>query len=246
LDADRAPQLKASVRRLPVSIRFMSSAVALKSFLVTLLVFWGQIVFAQNHSVSQWCGAPSSVELAPYKPQAISALTALPSSIRFRVEEHLTARLGHDFYSKLIFATGAIIDLNEFLRMKPNTKWKVHSYELAFKYSDPKNGLKEYCSRILLDSAGQVMREIDLPEVGRYPRKATIISVDRAFEIARARGFKPKKMSVAIGYDEDVGSLVWEIDSFAFSDQYSITTKILRIDAHTGEILKEGFSSGIK
>jgi hypothetical protein len=214
-------------------------------FAIVLLCFC-QAVIAQKHSVSYGSGYPSSIELGEYKPRIIKSPDAIPNNVRSKVENHLRARFGNDYYSRLVFSIGSAIDIDEFLRVNPNTKWKVHSYELAFKYADRKSGLKEYYARIRLDSNGDVIREINLPEVAKYPQKANIISVDRAIDIAKSRGLKPKKMNIAIDYDEDVGSLVWVIDSFAFSDVYTITSKVIKIDAHSAAILKDGYLSGIK
>ncbi len=219
---------------------------ALLNFLSLIITMscW-QIVVAQKHSVSQGCNSPSSIELYPYKPRIINSLAALPEAIRSKVDSHLRARLGNDFYSKLVFVTGAAIDADEFLRVNPGVKWKVHSYELAFKYADTAKGLTAYCARIRLDANGDVMDDINLPEGAKYPQKANIISISEAIKIAKSRGFKPKKMSITIDYDKDTGSLVWRMESFAFSDKYTSTSKVLKIDAHSAAILKDGYESGI-
>lgn len=209
------------------------------------LLLCTQAVLAQKHSVSYGNPFPIGIELGEYKPKIINSLGSLPQNIKSKIEDHLRARLGNEFYSRLVFVGGAVIEPAEFRRVNPNIKWKVHSYELVFKYSNEKNGLKEYYARIRLDSSGDVIDEINLPEVAKYPSKAQIISINRAIEIAKAHGFKPKKMEIKIDYDVDVGSLVWVIDSFAFSDKYTITFKVLKIDAHNAEILKDGFEGGI-
>jgi hypothetical protein len=70
------------------------------------------------------------------------------------------------------------VNIEEYLRINPGTKWKVHSYELVFRYADSPPGLKVYYARTRLDSDGEVIEEIDLPEISKFPNKASIISVD--------------------------------------------------------------------
>ena len=116
---------------------------------------------------------------------------------------------------------------------------------LSFRYSHKKKGLKEYYARIRLDSKGDVIKEIDLPETSNYPQKANIISIDKAIEIAAKNDFL-KEMKIKIQYDEEVSSLVWIISSFAHEDRYTVTDKVIKIDAHSSMILKNGYESGIK
>ena len=204
---------------------------------------------AQKRSVSYGNSSPSSISMGVYEPKGIKSLDTLPANIRLKVENHLRERLGAEYYSKLVFVSGAVIDLNELYRVEPNAKnyqWKIHSYELVFKYADPKKGLKKYYARTRLDSNGGVMADINLPEVSKYPQKANIISIDKAIEIAKERGLKPKEMNIRVLYDEDIGSLIWIISSFAGEDKYTSTDRVIRIDAHSAEILKDGYEGGIK
>jgi hypothetical protein len=163
------------------------------------------------------------------------------------VDEHLRARFGDAFYSKLLFVSGSSINVSDFLRTNPKTQWRVHSYELVFKYADLKHGLKEYFARTRLDANGEVIDEIDLPYVAKFPSKATIISIDDAIAIAKSRRYKTKGSgtNLTIRYVEDVGSLAWVFESYASEDKYTVTTKVLIIDAHTGAVIKDGFETGI-
>jgi hypothetical protein len=224
----------------------MAREISTKILLVLALFICSHIAVAQKRSISYGNPSPSGISLGAYEPKTFKSLDALPENIRSKVEDHLRARFGSEFYSQLVFVGGAAIDVAEFLRVNPNTKWKLHSYELVYKYANKKSGLKEYYARIRLDSNGDVVDEIDLPDVAKYPQKANLISVDRAVEIAKSHGFKPKKMSIKIRYDEDAGSLSWVINSLAFEDIYTITRRVLKIDAHNGVILKDGLEGGIK
>jgi uncharacterized membrane protein YkoI len=217
-----------------------------KFLLVVALCLGTHYVFAQKRSVSYSNPSPVGISLGQYTPRTFKLLNALPEGVRVKAVNHLTERLGNDFYSRLKFVGGSSIDVEEYLRMNPGTKWKVHSYELVFRYADSRHGLKEYHARIRLDSDGEVIEEIDLPEISKFPQKASIISVDAAADIAKSRGFEPKTMSISIRYDEDAGSLVWIFEIFAREDRYTSSTRVLVIDAHSGQILKDGFETGIK
>ena len=115
----------------------------------------------------------------------------------------------------------------------------------VFKYADSRHGLKEYYARTRLDSDGEVIKEIDLPEVAKFPNKASIISVDAAADIARSHGFESKTMNIDIRYNEDAGSLVWIFYTSAGTHDFIGLTKILVVDAHSGQILKDGVELGI-
>ncbi len=227
----------------------MKSNNSTKYLLLAVLFFGSHEVMGQKRSISFGNSSPSSIEMGAYEPRSFKSLDALPANIRLKIENHLRERFGNEYYSKLVFVSGAVIDLSELYRIEPNAKnyqWKIPSYELVFKYADPKKGLKKYYARVRLDSNGDVMAEINLPEVSKYPPKANLISVDRAIGIAKERGLKPKDMNIRILYDEAVGSLVWIINSFAGEDEYTSTDRVIRIDAHSAEILKDGYEGGIK
>ena len=149
----------------------------------------------------------------------------------------------------MILASCAKIDFEELYRVNPDAKyyrWKIPAYELVFKYADRKKGIKEYYARIRLDSYGDPIDEINLPNVSVNPHKADVISIKKAIEIAKERGFKAKEMNIRISYDNHVESLVWEISSFAGKIDYIISTKILRIDTHSAEILEDGYRGAIE
>jgi uncharacterized membrane protein YkoI len=217
-----------------------------KLLLVVALCSCNHYVLAQRRLISYGNPSPVGVSLGQYIPRTFKSLNALPEGIRVKVVNHLRERLGNDFYSRLKFVSGSSIDIEEYLRINPGTKWKVHSYELVFRYADSPHGLKEYYARTRLDSDGEVIEEIDLPEISKFPNKASIISVDTAADIAKSRGFESKTMNIDIRYDEDAGSLVWRFETFAREDRFTVSTKVLIVDAHSGQILKDGIETGIK
>jgi len=203
-------------------------------------------VFAQKRLITSGNPSPIGISLNEYTPKIFKSLDALPESVRAIAVNHLRERIGNDFYSRLEFVSGSSIDIEEYLRINPGTKWKVHSYELVFRYADSTHGLKEYYARTRLDIDGEVIAEIDLPEISKFPQKADIISVDKAADLAKSRGFKSDKMTIRFRYDENVGSFVWRFESFGGEDRFTASTKVLIVDAHSGQILKDAIETGIK
>jgi hypothetical protein len=53
-------------------------------------------------------------------------------------------------------------------------------------------------------------------------------------------------MNIDIRHDEDAGSLVWRFEAFAREDRYTLSNRVLVVDSHSGQILKDGIESGIK
>ena len=92
--------------------------------------------------------------MGAYEPKTFKMLNGLPANVRTRVDDHLRTRFGDAFDSQLIFVNGSLTYVPEFLRANPTFKWRVHTYELVFKYADPKHGLKQYYARTRLDSSG--------------------------------------------------------------------------------------------
>ena len=236
------------LRRSASLIAVMAHKLPTKVLLVFALSLCAHLVSAQTRSISYGNSSPTGISLGAYEPRTFNNLDAIPANVRTRIIDHLRTRLGDAFYSQLLFVNGSSINVADFLRANPKTQWRVHSYELVFKYADRKRGLKEYYARTRLDSNGKVIDEIDLPEVAKFPLKGKIISIDDAIAIAKTRGHKTKGSgtNLTIRYLDDVGSLAWVFESYIASDAYTTTSKVLIIDAHSGFILKDGFGGGIK
>ena len=103
-----------------------------KLLLLVALCSCAHYVSAQKRSVSYGNPSPVGLSLGQYTPRTFKSLNALPEAVRVKAVNHLTERLGNDFYSRLKFVSGSSIDVEEYLRINPGTKWKVHSYELVF------------------------------------------------------------------------------------------------------------------
>jgi len=186
---------------------------------------------------------PESTYFGNYKPREPKSLNELPDEIRRKIEDHLKSRLGAEFYSKLRLSGGQIVDFNELYRVEPdarNYKWKIFAYSLNFILSEPKKGIKAYHARILLDSDGSILREIDLPQIARNFEKANVISLAAARKIAAKHKFPLNRANAQISYDSEKDSLVWTLEYKLRGDKYVWVDRIIRIDAHSGEIISVG------
>lgn len=189
-----------------------------------------------------------SLELYPYQPKEIKALTDLPEDIRTKTVNHLITRLGNDFYSKLSFVGGLVIDRAELYRVYPEAKnfhWEIPAYELHFSFSEPSKGIKVYRAYLSLRSNGEVIKEIALPEISRSPQKANLISLRDAINIAIERDFPKKKMKLALAYSEEQDSIIWVVEGPERSyGMYGCRDQMI-IDAHNAKVLKKEPQCGI-
>jgi uncharacterized membrane protein YkoI len=212
-----------------------------KSSLIILLLLIAPChqAYAQR-SVSK---GPESTYFGNYKPREPKSLNELPEKIREKVENHLKARLGDEFYSKLQLSGGQIVNFDDLYRIEPdarNYKWTIFAYSLNFLLAEPKKGIKAYHARILLDSEGNILREIDLPQISKNPEKANIISLAEVRKIAAKQKFPLKRTNAEISYDAERDSLIWTLEYKLKGDKYVWVDRIIRIDAHSGEVISVG------
>jgi hypothetical protein len=195
-------------------------------------------VSAQDRHVTK---RASSISLYPYHPKSTQSLHDLPSSVVGKVTAHLKARLGEEFFSKLQFSYGEIVNLDELKRADPNAnyQWKVFSYKLEYRFSIPDVGIKLYEAEIQLDEKGDVLREIDLPDIAHNPNKANFITVTQALSIGKKNKFRAGRARIAYRDKED--SVVWRL----IRENSDGSTSQLDISAHTGEILGSVSYKGI-
>jgi len=183
-----------------------------------------------------------AISFYPYIPNEVTSLSSLPPTIVEKVTDHLKNRLGESFYSKLRFSSCIIVDFDDLYRVKAEAKdfhWKVFTYKLEYAFSMEKVGIKRYEAEIWLDKYGEVIQEIDLPDIRNQPEKATIISVDEAIRISKENGLKPTRVELAYRREDD--SIVWR--TVRFKDGI---TRQLDISAHTGKILNKVGMKGIE
>jgi hypothetical protein len=211
-------------------------------FLYCPLVTNGQQKSATSRTIN------FSLFLYPYQPKEIKSLTDLPEDIKVKVVNHLIARLGNSFYSKLAFVAGLVVDRNELFRVNPDTKnyrREIPAYELHFSFSEPSKGVKFYRAYLTLRSNGEVIKEIALPEISHFPRKANLISLRDATNIAIENGFPKKKMKLALDYSEEDSSIIWLVEGPERDYGRHGCHDQMMIDAHSAKVLKKEPQCGI-
>lgn len=212
--------------------------VILAAALFTSFLFYSPESFAQNNYKKR----VGSISFFPYSPTAINALNDLPLMIRNRVAAHLIGRLGNQFYETLRFTYGVKVDFDDLYRVNPNARssqWKIFTYKLEFTFSLPAAGISAYEADLWLDGNGDVLKEIDLPDIAHHPEKSKIISFREAREIGKKNMFHAT--SIELAYDQKADSIVWRLrrhgrDGFTYD---------LDVSAHTGAVLNHVGYQGI-
>jgi len=205
------------------------------------LVFINFTVYSQDKLTV----GPSSVSLGNYQAKKPQSLEELPKEIRQKLETHLKSRLGEVFYSKLKLSGGQIVDFEELYKIEPNAKnyqWKVFTYRLTFMFSEPEKGIEAFHAAIELDFGGNVIKEIELPEIAKNLQKANIFPLSEAKKIAKKKRFPLERTLIELYYNSGSDSLEWSFKYKLKGDRFVWTTRYLQINAHTGEILSIGNS----
>jgi hypothetical protein len=182
----------------------------------------------------------SSIALSPYAPKEVESLSELPDAISAKVRDHLVERLGDTFYSQLKFQRALIVDFEELYRVAPwarAARWEIFAYKLEYEFARRDLGIKSYGAEIWLRRDGTVIREIDLPNIRRDPKKSTLIPVKEAIQVSKMNKFRPESIELAYRTEED--SIAWRM----VRQSRDGTTWWLYISAHDGTILdKVGFT----
>jgi hypothetical protein len=189
-------------------------------------------------SVSKW---PGWTQMGPYQPVNPRSLAEIPESIRTSLIDHLKARLGEEFYQRLRFTGGQVVDFEKLRRDNPdswNYRWEIHAYDLHFEFKMPEVGIDSYTAQIKLRRDGTVLKEIDLPNFAAEPKKLVFIPLRKILGIAQERGFDLGKASVAIEYDEGADAIQWKISEVVADDGLIVRYKNLSIHAHNGRVAK--------
>lgn len=180
-----------------------------------------------------------------YHSKSPLSMYDLPDSIRIKLEAHLIDRLGADFYAKIKISGGQIIDLDRLYIVEKdavNYKWTPYSYYLCFSFQDTTKGIGLYTAKIVLDKYGNVIEEIQLPNIKDNPDKATIISKEQAKIIATENKFYDENTYISISYDEQAGSITWRFTQKTYEPNHTVWGSTWEIDAHNGKVLgKYGF-----
>jgi hypothetical protein len=191
----------------------------------------------------------SSIGFGDYEPRTPQSLNDLPDSIREKLVKHLVDRLGEHFFSKLKLSGGQIINLDRLYKVNfnaKNYKWTPYSYYLCLSFQDTAKGIGLYTAKIVLDKNGDVVKEIELPDIVVHPEKANLISINSAKLIAKSNSFSSAVGDIKFQYDNDSESLVWCFEIITKNNGLSFSTETLMIDAHTGKVLGSKKGYGIR
>ena len=182
-----------------------------------------------------------NVTLYPYSPKSAASLNDFPPAILEKLTNHLKNRLGDEFFRKLHFIYGRIVDHEALKRASPTSdfQWKVFTYEMVFEFSMRDVGVKSYEAAVWLDENGDVIREIDLPEIAKDPSKARMIPVKEAIRLGKDNKFRASWVELA--YQEPHDSIVWRLRK----KDTKGTSYMMDISAHTGKVLNSVAFRGI-
>jgi hypothetical protein len=172
-------------------------------------------------------------------------LNELPTNVRARLDEHLQARLGRDFVSRLEFDQGQGLDINRLKREFPSLyeeNLRLGTYDLVFRFSDSAKGLKYFYTKLALNDDGSVNEEIKLPNIAKDPARAEIISCSDALVIAVAHGFPRGRVSPWFEYSSERDIFIWIVtDSQPIEPPGPFgngTYRKMELNANTGEVLR--------
>lgn len=212
----------------------------MKSFLTILPVLLGFAVFSARAETpaSVFKGA-GDVTLGGYKAREPKSLEEIPEPVRAALEKHLRKRLGDDFYAKLEFSGGQVVDMEEFHRREKHWKdyqWEVFTYRLAFAVKQPEKGI-EYHAVIELRKDGGVIKEIDLPQVAEHPERGKFVPLAEALKAAATGGIDPTNAGASMEYLPDGDRVVFRIEQYMGKTGSEHHIKSARVDAHTGKLI---------
>ncbi|MBL7739757.1 MAG: PepSY domain-containing protein [Chitinophagaceae bacterium] len=191
----------------------------------------------------------SSIYFGKYRPKTPNSIDDLPDSIKEKLVNHLVARLGYQFYLNLKLSGGQIVNLERLYIVEMNAKnykWIPYSYYLCFSFQDVSKGIGLYTAQIVLDKNGNIVKEIQFPNIESNPEKANLISRESAITIAKNNNFDIAPGRISLEYDLAKGSLVWCFEKVTDDNGLSFSLETLIVDAHTGKILGTKKGSGIR
>jgi hypothetical protein len=208
------------------------------TFVVLMIVTIGNAWSDPPQSVSRFPGLRYYNPTSPDDVINPHIFATVPEPIRRRVFAHLQRRLGGDFYRRLEFSGGQVVDVGKFRRTNPGFPWEVPAYDLLFTFHMPEIGLDSYTAEIQLRSDGTVLKEIDLPDFAAYPGKIQFTTLASALQTATAEGFDPNKVSAQIEYDSNADVLMWRLSEATHADNSAIQFKNIDIRIDSGKVAK--------
>lgn len=174
-----------------------------------------------------------------YRPKEPYSIHDLPEDIQRKVKTLLINRTGEKFYHRLILNGGQVINLKRLYAVVPSAKlWKYVPpiYSLCFTILDSTKHSSLYSFILKLDKQGNVIGEIELPDIKHNTSKSTIITMEAAKQIAAANNFYDVYTNVKSRYYSKTGAIVWEVEQ-TDPGEGTKERRILFIDASNGSVL---------
>jgi hypothetical protein len=184
----------------------------------------------------------SSISYSRYTPKEPYSFEELPENIQKKVKQHLTKRVGKSFYERLKLNGGQILNLERFYELNPEAKaegYVPYSYSLCFMVTEPKSKSNLYSFNLALDQNGELAEEIELPNIKSNPKKARIISLAQATEIAQKGILIDDYTRTSSYFDSKIGSIVWEFEQITYEPNGGNLSIKLIIDAHSGKVVRK-------
>jgi len=176
-----------------------------------------------------------------YQPKEPYSITELPVAIQAKVKSYLSARVGKDFYKKLVLNGGQIIDIEGLYVAYPKARsWESVPpiYSLCFMVWDSLKRSTSYNFLLNLNQEGTLLGIVELPDIKHNAAKAKIITMDEAKKIALANNFYDKYTDVESSYDKKLDCIVWVFEQLEPGEGSRNLTKLF-INAHTGAIVEK-------
>ncbi|MGG9962470.1 hypothetical protein [Ferruginibacter sp. SUN106] len=190
----------------------------------------------------------STISFGEYEPKEPASLNDLPVPIQQIVSAHLINKAGTAFYSRLRLSGGQIVNLNRLQKIehyKREYQWTPQTYYLCFSFSDTTLGIARYTLQMVLDSNGNIIEDIELPDIAADSTKGNLLSMQKAIEVAKANDYYDEHTTIEFEYDRESDGFTWSFSKSLYNKDHTYINKDFVIAAHNGKILKQSSSSGI-
>jgi hypothetical protein len=184
-------------------------------------------------------GCGTRIYSGGYRPKEPYSIDELPLNIQVNLQSYLLARVGKEFYKKLVLNGGEIVDLGRLYIVDPSARsWESVPpiYSLCFMVWDSLKRSSSYNFILNLDQKGTLLGILELPDIKHNSTKAKILTKDEATKIAIANNFFDKYTDVYSCYNKKLDSILWVFGQTEPGEGTRNLTKLL-INAHTGAII---------
>ena len=186
-------------------------------------------------------GAQSWVSLGDYEARDPRRLSSLPDSVETRVREYMLDRLGADYFSRLRFVGGQVVDSARMYREDPHTRhyeWEIFGYRLGFLLREPSLGIDSYVGYLTLDWAGRPMGVAEFPPVRRRPETARLLPPWEAIKSVVGVPMTPERAELL--FDAELDAFVYRFWQLVESRRLEGgTMRLVRVEAHSGRVVTD-------